>query len=308
MKNLKDIIIEKLVITKDTKEKLLVDIKEETCFTQKEIDEIRNFSESCKIKPIIITNQICDSAHGLIFEKNVIFIHFYNEWKEIPPYKKAENIRNKEEQIITIRFEKSSYTDKYYYNALSNKNNWLYSGNPSVQSCEEAIIFIKNDLKKEILESKFSQNKILEKLIITKDTKERLYNYHPKTKSELQDIIEQLLKERGDNADLNDIDTSKITDMSNLFFKEFPHNIDISKWDVSNVEDMGCMFYNCPDFNCDLSDWVVRKVTNMRYMFRGCNNFKGEGLDNWKVNNNTDIYGTFDDCKSLIKKPSWYIK
>ena len=161
MKTVKDKILEKLVFNKHTKAKILVDIKEETCFTQKEIDEIRNFSESCKIKPIIITNQICDSAYGLVFEKNVIFIHFYNEWKEIPPYKKAENIRDKEEQIITIRFEKSSYTDKYYYNALSNKNNWLYSGSPSVQSCEEAKIKKKNDLKETILE----------KLVFNKHTK-----------------------------------------------------------------------------------------------------------------------------------------
>jgi hypothetical protein len=43
------------------------------------------------------------------------------------------------------------------------------------------------------------------------------YNYHPKNKEELKDIIKQLLDKRGPDADLNDIDTFKITDMSHLF-------------------------------------------------------------------------------------------
>ena len=147
---------------------------------------------------------------------------------------------------------------------------------------------------------------IAERLHINKDTGKQVYNYHPKTKRELEDIIKKLLKERGQDANLNDIDTSEITDMSNLFFREFPHNIDISEWDVSNVEDMGCMFMDCNDFNCDLSKWNIQKVRSMRYMFYHCWKFKGENLDNWKVNDNTDIYGTFDDCGSLINKPKWY--
>lgn len=152
MKKLKDLIQERLHITKDTgQDTVNLNIVDETNFTNKEICEIRDFVESCTIKPVIITNQIFDSARGLIFEKYVIFIHFYDEWKEIPPYKKAGNIRDEEEQIITIRFEKSSFTpDKYYYNVLSNKHSWLYSGNPPVQSCKEAIIFIKNNLMNNI--------------------------------------------------------------------------------------------------------------------------------------------------------------
>ena len=86
---------------------------------------------------------------------------------------------------------------------------------------------------------------ILEKLIINKNTKFRKLNYHPKNRKELQDLIEELMKERGDNADLNDIDTSSITDMYQLFLRsEF--NGDISKWDVSSVEDMKEMFKHSP--------------------------------------------------------------
>ena len=152
------------------------------------------------------------------------------------------------------------------------------------------------------------ESKIDEKLIINKHSKikQYKYNYRPQTKRELDDIIKKLLKERGNNADLNDIDTSKITDMSNLFFREFPHNIDISEWDVSNVKDMGCMFFDCHDFNCDLSKWNIQNVYNMRFMFNNCHKFEGKDLDNWNITNNTDVYSMFDNCESLIKKPKWY--
>ena len=39
----------------------------------------------------------------------------------------------------------------------------------------------------------------------------------PKNKTELKKIIEETIKEKGPNCDLNFIDTSKITDMSELF-------------------------------------------------------------------------------------------
>ena len=83
---------------------------------------------------------------------------------------------------------------------------------------------------------------IVERLHINKDTGNRHYNYHPKTRDELEKLVDKLIKERGDNADLNDIDTSEITDMSYMFYKS-NFNGDISNWDVSNVEDMWGMFY-----------------------------------------------------------------
>lgn len=44
------------------------------------------------------------------------------------------------------------------------------------------------------------------------------YNYYPGTKAELRSLIMDLIEERGLEADLNDIDTSMITDMSRLFY------------------------------------------------------------------------------------------
>ena len=84
---------------------------------------------------------------------------------------------------------------------------------------------------------------ISERLHINKDIKS--YNYHPKTINELEELVYNLIKERGYNADLNDIDTSEITDMDELFYKS-QFNRDISNWDVSNVKDMSYMFDNSP--------------------------------------------------------------
>ena len=104
--------------------------------------------------------------------------------------------------------------------------------------------------------------------------------YHPKDRNELKELIEKLLDERGEDANLNDIDTSEITDMSELFYGLDPHNIDISKWDVSKVIDMSWIFYRCYNFNSDLSKWDVSNVK--------------------------DMYGMFDNTPLEKNSPQWY--
>ena len=147
-------------------------------------------------------------------------------------------------------------------------------------------------------------NYINEKLKINKLSKIQ-YNYYPKNLDELRKILkERLAKDK--NANLNDIDVSKITNMSRLFQDLDPHNINISDWDVSNVENMYCMFSWCGNFDSDLSDWDVSNVEIMNGMFYKCTKFTGEGLENWKVSKDTGKYDMFGDCPSLKNKPSWY--
>ena len=111
------------------------------------------------------------------------------------------------------------------------------------------------------------QNYITEKILINKNSK-MPYNYHPKTKDELKDIINKRIESEGNECDLNDIDTSNITDMSNLFaYSEF--NGDISKWDVSHVKNMKGMFMRS-NFNSDISNWDVSNVTNSINIFYAC--------------------------------------
>ena len=137
---------------------------------------------------------------------------------------------------------------------------------------------------------------IKEGLKITAKTKVDKYTYHPKTNKELQDLLKQLIEERGNEGDFNDIDTSKITDMSDLFYYMDKFNGNISKWDVSNVTNMSYMFCVCESFNQPLDNWDVSKVTKMSYMFKGCYPFN-QDISNWNVSNVEYNKEIFEKCK-----------
>ena len=135
---------------------------------------------------------------------------------------------------------------------------------------------------------------IQEKLFVKTNKNTPSYNYHPKYAFELTELMEKLVKERGNEGDFNDIDTSKMTDMEYIFKTGFTlFNGDISGWDVSNV-------------------------TTMQSMFEECHRFEGKGLNNWDVSNCKNFKSTFKGCGSLetdnieswgkIIKPSAYIK
>ena len=122
-----------------------------------------------------------------------------------------------------------------------------------------------------------------------------IYTCQPKSKEELEKIIKERINKEGPNCDLNDIDTSEITDMTELFyFSDFNGDIsnwntfnvismegmfsgcskltsvDVSKWDVSNVNDMSWMFFDCISFNKDISNWKINKDCDTTYMFYSC--------------------------------------
>ena len=144
---------------------------------------------------------------------------------------------------------------------------------------------------------------ITEALRVNRNTKENYHNYHPKTKGELIELVDKLIKERGENANLNDIDTSEITDMSFLFhLKRF--NGDISEWDVSNVTDMNSMFYRSR-FNRDISKWDVSNVKDMCDMFMSAK-FNGD-ISGWNVNNTKDMRNDmFYNSLLEMNPPKWY--
>ena len=130
------------------------------------------------------------------------------------------------------------------------------------------------------------------------------YNYFPKNKMELKEILKERLAKDKD-ADLNDIDVSNITDMVYLFEHLDPYNIDISEWNVSKVEDAHGMFWVCEHFNCDLSNWDVSNIKDMYGMFYKCEHFNSD-LSKWDVSKVKDMGFMFYDCKSMKNKPSWY--
>jgi len=150
---------------------------------------------------------------------------------------------------------------------------------------------------------------IFEKLHLNKDIKiKNEFKYIPENKSDLMILVKKFIVKQGDNADLSDIDTHRIKDMSYLFYDERSiKNINISNWDTSNVTNMEGMFYNCYKFNSDISSWDVSNVTNMDKMFNQCLEFN-QDLNNWKVNDKCSMNWVFSGCNKLKKKPSWFKK
>ena len=97
---------------------------------------------------------------------------------------------------------------------------------------------------------------IVEKFQVDKDYKCQ-YTYQPKNRKELRNVIQDKIDKEGlgtkdDPLDLNDIDTSKITDMSWIF------SVDNISKDIGDLVDNGYF---------DISDWDVSNVRYMRYMF-----------------------------------------
>ena len=89
--------------------------------------------------------------------------------------------------------------------------------------------------------------------------------YHPTTKAELQELVNDK------RINLGNVDTSQITDMSYLFDKSKRTNFSgIETWDVSNVTDMSFMFVDMDYFNQSLSQWDVSNVENMDGTFNKC--------------------------------------
>ena len=138
----------------------------------------------------------------------------------------------------------------------------------------------------------------------TKINKISEYHYHPKTREELKELIQELIEERGNKADLNDIDTSEITDMSELFYGS-NFNGDISCWNVGNVKYMQHMF-RWSYFDGDISNWDVSNVMSMIYMFYE-SDFTGKNGDisQWDVSHLKYMEGMFKHSKFTEDISNW---
>ncbi|WP_434338214.1 BspA family leucine-rich repeat surface protein [Mycoplasma capricolum] len=85
-------------------------------------------------------------------------------------------------------------------------------------------------------------------------------------------------------TNLDNWNTSNITNMEWMFTGAQKFNQDLSKWDVSKVINMNSMFSHAKKFNQDISKWNTTKVTNMSFMFYGASSFN-QDLSNWDTRN-----------------------
>jgi len=172
---------------------------------------------------------------------------------------------------------------------------------------------------------------IQEKLKINSKSKINHYQYKPKNRKELVEIISKKYQDNKEDLDLNDIDISNIKDLSYLFELIQPIKVDmnlwntshvtdihglfwnntvtkeihIENWDVSNVETAYGAFYFCNKLTeLNLDNWDFSSCTEFDLMFKGCENLDTHFTDNWKMPTHViTADNMFEGCKY---KPKWY--
>ncbi|MBO6523443.1 MAG: BspA family leucine-rich repeat surface protein [Balneolaceae bacterium] len=95
------------------------------------------------------------------------------------------------------------------------------------------------------------------------------------------------------NQNISVWDVSSVVVMNSLFSQAESFNQDISNWDVSSVENMEELFFRANSFNHDISSWDVSSVTNMSSLFAQTNLFN-QDIGNWDVSSVTNMEGVFN--------------
>ena len=123
------------------------------------------------------------------------------------------------------------------------------------------------------------------------------------TDKSIKEIVNSEIERLGNNADLNHIDVSQVTDMRRLF-EDSEFNGDISKWDVSNVRYMDNMFSGS-SFRGDISKWDVSNCRSMCHMFEN-SRFSGD-ISKWDVARCSMLHMFANSVlKDKKRIPSWY--
>lgn len=120
----------------------------------------------------------------------------------------------------------------------------------------------------------------------------KTYKYNPETKEELKALVDNK------SISLDDIDTSKITDMSEWFIESTRDNFTgIDNWDVSNVTNMSAMFVSASKFNQNIGNWEVSNVKDMSFMFSA--SIFNQDISRWNVSNVRNMKGMFYKATSF---------
>ena len=98
------------------------------------------------------------------------------------------------------------------------------------------------------------------------------------------------------NSDINNLDTSNVTDMRDSF-KESAFNQNIGSWDTGNVTLMERMFQQASAFNQNINSWNVSAVTQMDGMFSSTIAFNTD-ISNWDIDKLGEVCREFNS-KSL---------
>lgn len=156
-------------------------------------------------------------------------------------------------------------------------------------------------------------------------TDETQFNF----KENLKELILRIIKKKGNECSLNDVDVSNIFDFSDLFLKS-DFDGDISGWDVSSAMVMDGMFacskftgkngifklengnsltsayqmFLNSSFDTDISGWDVSGVVSMGQMFEN-SNFSHD-VSGWVVKKGCLIKDMFKSSPAENNPPKWY--
>jgi hypothetical protein len=147
---------------------------------------------------------------------------------------------------------------------------------------------------------------ISEKLIINKNIKVNEYHYHPINRRDLVEVVSKKykdLKSKNEILDLNDIDISKVHDLSYLFELIKPKKVNMNNWDTSNVTDIHGLFWNNDIIEeIYIEDWDVSNVETAYGSFYFCKNLKKLNLKSWNFKSCTEFDLMFKGCEQLDTK------
>lgn len=267
------------------------------------------------------------------YSKHMALDEFYKDMPEavddlIEAYQGHNSVKVEDyKNIIDAR----EYDALGYLEALHDmihESKYLLEGSELLSLLDECLSIIDStmyklrELKEDITSLTSLKSYIKEQLV----EESELDDLRPDNREELEDLISQRIEQYGPKCNLNDIDVSKITDMSFLFcdmtfdgdiskwdvsrvknmssmFAGSTFNGDLSKWDVSKVENMNSMF-SYSRFNSDISKWDVSRVKNMISMFYD-SKFTGD-ISGWDVSSVKRMHNMFKDSPLEGKEPSWY--
>lgn len=269
------------------------------------------------------------------YSKHMALDEFYKDMPEavddlIEAYQGHNSVKVEDYKNI---IDATEYDALGYLEALHDmihESKYLLEGSELLSLLDECLSIIDStmyklrELKEDITSLTSLKSYIKEQLV----EESELDDLRPDNREELEELISQRIEQYGPKCNLNDIDVSKITDMSFLFcdmtfdgdiskwdvskvknmssmFAGSTFNGDLSKWDVSRVENMNSMF-SYSSFNGDISKWDVSKVKNMISMFYD-SKFAGD-ISRWDVSNVKRMHNMFKDSPLEGREPSWYKK
>ncbi|BDR59612.1 BspA family leucine-rich repeat surface protein [Xylocopilactobacillus apicola] len=101
---------------------------------------------------------------------------------------------------------------------------------------------------------------------------------------------------------LNNLNTSKVTNMSNMFARCYSlNNLDLSSFDTSRVTDMSSMFIGCYWLSSlDLRSFDTSRVVDMSNMFKAMNYLHSLNISRFNTSNVQNMSGMFYGCGGVV--------